>query len=437
MFVQFSLWLCYISLCIFSFIILKNRKIDKIGFSEGVLVGLIYFLAVPMFFVLSQGYLTAEGIYAPTYFPYEDLKTTLNIFLGWLTILFSIVFISRNNKIEFSEKKISLGKFYFKLMLFLYVFFTLYSVYSSGLGSEGSHWHGTAATAFQESSMYIFIRNFSGAFRVMLYGGIIWLFLYKIISLKKALFIGLIIALFDLSLTFNRILLVFYFLTALVILGKYRKYALLSTIFLLPIIAFLSNAWPNFRSTVFNSKLNYQSVNEAWISSIDNVKNSGLDFSEMMNGLFESSNIVVYNFIVNNFGENLPLYYGYTFILRPLTTFLPSTIWAEKPRVFGTYLGEIINSYPGLALNSTLLGEVYANFYLMWPLFLFCFILLFDRIFNYINSVVPFSNYMGFVIAIALWRFDANFASVCIYSIVLLIIIKIGYFNILKSFVKK
>lgn len=435
MFIKTIVWLLYLCLFLFTFLVLKHKKQEKMGFSEGVLVGLIYFLALPMFFILFQGFLTADGIFAPAYYPFENLKTTFNIFLGWMTVILATLITGKRSS-KVSLYQMEKGKFYFKLSILLYLFFTIYSVYFSGLGSEGSHWHSSVHNAFQESSLFILVKNFAGSFRVMLYGGLLWLFYNKIISLKKFFSIGLIIAIFDLLLTFNRILLVFYFLTMILVLGKYRKYFITSTIVFLPIVAFLSNAWPYFRSTVFSEGFKYDSMVNVWKDSIDNIKDKGLDLSEFLNGIFESSNIVVYNFVVNNFGENIPIYYGYTFILRPLTTFIPSTIWTEKPRVFGTYLGEFINAHSALALNSTLFGEVYANFYMAWPVFLLLFILLFDKLFNYFNSNVPFSNFAGFVIAISLWRFDANFASICIYSIVLLLVLRVMYVNFLIRFLK-
>ncbi len=433
MFISVLIWLLYIFFSFFTVILLKHIDIRKFGFSEGVLIGLIYFLVIPMFLILWNGKLEAEGIFADPYFPFEDLNTTLNIFVGWSVILFSTIFLKSMGRRDFNSYKTPIGIFYFKLMLLLYFVFSAYSIVNSGIGTEGSHWHASTAAAFEGSSSYIFIKNFSGAYRVMLFGGLLGLFIVKKLDLKKTLLLGSVIAFFDLMTTFNRILLVFLIILMLLMIGKYRKWAYLIITGLFPIVAFLSNAWPNFRSTAFINGLSWSSIGDAWQVSINNVNDSGLHISDMMNGLFESSNIVVYNFIVNKFGEEFPFYYGYTFLLRPMTTFIPSTIWVDKPRVFGTYLGEIINSYPGLALNSTLFGEVYANFYLFWPLFLFAFIVFFDRLYNYLNIYVPFSNYMAFFIAIALWRFDANFASVCIYSLVLLILIKILYFNLKKA----
>lgn len=432
-FVNILIWLVYLFLSVSTIILLKHINIRRFGFSEGVLIGLIYFLAIPMFIILWNGKLEADGIFANPYFPFDDLNTTLNIFIGWFVVIFATIFLRAMGRRDSDYYNSFISVYYFKLMLVLYFVFSVYSTLSSGIGSEGSHWHTSTAAAFEGSSSYIFIKNFSGAYRVMLFGGLLGLFITKKLDLKKVLLLGAGIALFDLMTTFNRILLVFYVILMLLVIGRYRKWMYLVIISLFPIVAFLSNAWPNFRSTAFVNGLSWNSISDAWQVSLNSINDSGLHISDMMNGLFESSNIVVYNFIVNKFGEEFPFYYGYTFLLRPLTTFIPSTIWVDKPRVFGTYLGEIINSYPGLALNSTLFGEVYANFYLFWPIFLFAFIVFFDRLYNYLDRYIPFSNYMAFFIAIALWRFDANFASVCIYSLLLLILIKIFYFNLKKT----
>ena len=46
------------------------------------------------------------------------------------------------------------------------------------------------------------------------------------------------------------------------------------------------------------------------------------------------------------------------------------------------------------------------------------FVLMFDSIFGYLKKWFVFSGFMGFFVGVALWRFDMNFASACLYSLV-------------------
>jgi len=159
-------------------------------------------------------------------------------------------------------------------------------------------------------------------------------------------------------------------------------------------------------------------MSQTWQMAIQYASTEATSIDRKLNSLFEASNLIILNYIVKNVGVTFDPYWGYTAIIRPLTTFLPSSFWAGKPKVFGTYMGMEINSYKGLALNSTLFGEAIANFPYVWPVYLIAFLILMDRLYLVGSRYVPGLYAMSFFIAFALWRFDANFASIGLYTAV-------------------
>lgn len=420
--IHILIWAGYFTLMVLTFIELRKIRVSSINFSNGVIIGLIYFIGIPFAFILYAQQLTAEGIYAASYEPFLDTGTTLTVYIGWLTILVSHMFIRlkmNTNNHTASSLKIDIV---WKLIITIYFSTSLYSAISSGIGSEGSHWHSSTANAFEGSTLFIILKNFSGAFRVMIFGYLIFLVQTGKLSIKKSLIFGAIIVVFDLALTFNRIMLVFYLVMIYILLRRSWLIMTIAIIAITPIAVIASKAWPIFRGIIFQNGFSVEATIQAWNMAIYSSGKQEDSLSSTLNSVFESSNLVVLNFIQNHLGQEVPIFWGYTFLLRPITTFIPSTIWAEKPRVFGTYLGEIINGIDGLALNSTLFGEALANFSYFWPIALLIFIILFTKIYCIIDSRLPGANLMSVFVGIALWRFDSNFASVGAYACGLLII---------------
>lgn len=402
----------------------RRIVVRSIGFATGTLAGLIYFLAIPLFIVLLTGQLESPFSTADNYDPFTDLETTLVLFLGWLAVLAACVVSHRNSSQNIGRSKVTQNSItYLRVLLVLYLIFSVYALLASGIGTVGSHWHLTIATKLATSTTFIIIKNFLDAFRVMVFGLLLFTLNNNLISKRTAILIAISIATIDLATTFNRITIVFLLFFLLILLRRYWYTYLAAVASLFSVAITVSAAWPVFRGIIFSERITALSVIESWNSAVNATNFSGNQLADKLNVLFESSNIIVLKYIVDNLGNTVPYFMGSTFLVRPLTTFLPSTVWANKPRVFGTYLGEIIESHPGLALNSTLFGEVYANFGIFWILFLFGFIVVFHALYRVVGNTIPGMENMGFFIGIAVWRFEANFASVSLYAALMLWIV--------------
>lgn len=407
----------YLLLICINYKALRAVDVSNLRLSDGLLVGMTFYITIPMGVILAYGYVYAPGIMADAYYPYDDHFTTLNIFLGCFLLCVYALLIRKLTIVGVRTHGSSIGADTLdigKLIVFLYFSLSIYSFLSSGMLSADSHWHSSVAEAMSGSSSLIILKNFSLAYRTMIFG----IFLYWGVTARykvgAVLSLALFVSLFDMLVTYNRITLVYFAVLMLVLWRRYIYFLVAGILISLPVVSWLSELWAAFRAT--NQGFSIESFSKALSESINYVS-IGDDFVVRMNSIFESSNIVVLHYLVENVGESFPVLWGETYIVRPLTTFIPSSIWSDKPRVFGTYLGEYINSHNTLALNSTFYGEAIGNFYWLWPVAMIVFVLIFDSIFIYLKKWFVFSGFMGFFVGVAIWRFDMNFASACLYSL--------------------
>jgi hypothetical protein len=414
-----SLWviLLYSLLVFVTYYSFKNTNIFNLGFCGGALIGLVYFLAIPMFFILIFGNLYDPGIMVSSYNPYKDISTTLNIFLGWGVVLLAQRVESKytvNQNIRDFDSYYINPKKLMQVLLFLYLVISLYSGFSTGMFTEGRHWHDSTR---HDSAFFIILSNFANCYRVAFFGCLLFFFEYKKIKIKDAVIMALSLTLFDLFISFNRITAVYFIIFNVII---FRRYLFLMLLFGLPSIPFLvyvSSIWTWFRGVASVDGYSLSGFIDTWVSVSKSYEAASSGFLYQMNSIFESSNILVFHGLVQNVGDSIPVFYGKTYLIRPLTTFIPSSIWTDKPKVFGVYLGDYINGYSGLALNSTLFGEAYANFLYFWPVILFFTLLLFSSIYRRLNKYLPCLTLMSVFIGISIWRFDMNFSVASIYSI--------------------
>lgn len=446
-------------------------------FADGVLVGLTYYMMVPVFLILCEGELHGGTIQAPPFVPTQDVTTMMAIFIGWATVLSAHWLITEQNRQRsFGSalgggplagpagpfpagpfpggpfpagplapppgngavrppfdplRRLPVGPLVNRsrgeaLRRNIFVIFCLYLVcqtyvfVQSGFLSADSHWYTSLDYAFENSTAFIAIKNFANTYRAVFFGLLILCAELRIINRSTAVILGGALCLVDVSTTFNRIVILYYYVSLFILFRRWLVVNLAITIILIPTVALVSNMWTLYRALALRDGFNVQSFLQALEDTARfQGEYAGLSFLESLNGIFESSNLVVFNFVVKNTGGEVPIFWGYTYLLRPFTSFIPSTIWPDKPLVFAVYLGEIINGRFGLSLSTSLFGEVFANFPYIWPVVLFLTILFVNWIYRQADRFVAGAAAMSFFVAIALWRFDMNFAAVSLYALVL------------------
>lgn len=396
-----------------------------LGLAFGTLLGALFFLAMPLGIAFGVGAIDDPGIMADPYLPFQDIEVTYNLFLGWFVCLLAcwvdIFYFGQNDEqqvlVEDPESKV-------KLIVLAYMSIFIMSGYVRGIFTQGGHWHDSGTDIFKESAGFTVLLNFANSYRLLAFAGLLYLIENRKLSLKHGMVFGGALVAFDMMVSFNRISAAYFLVFLLLVLRQHWVRVLLALVVLAPVAAKVSTIWSWFRGVATEGGFDVGQFASKWSEVSSNYAAQGnRGFAEEMNGVFESSNIQVFSHLVKNVGDNIEVLWGYTYILRPLTAFIPSAVWPDKPNVFGSYLGVWINSYQGLSLNSTLFGEVYTNFFYFWPLVLLMTLIMLSVVYRHIRSVLPFSLELGTFVGFALWRFEVNFALVSLYGLVLIAVL--------------
>jgi hypothetical protein len=393
---------------------IRSVDVRRLRFEDGLVFGLTFYIVVPAVFLMFVGEIKNYELNTVPYRPFEDVDTSANIFLGWMCIL---TFHGLRRALFAPPSRTSDDFRPADLFLFcmLYASMTLITFILSGR-AEGGHWQQKLGVGFSNSTVLILIGNFSNVYRTAVFGILFFAYVRGTLRPGAIVILGGCIVAFDFALTFNRITAVYY---TIMLMLMYRKQFILFCAGLLvaaPLLGYFSTVWSIFRAYALRTGYNLDGLINALEIASMTAPSGEQQLDKLLNSLFESSNLLVYNYIVQHIGGSFPVLWGQTFIGRSLTFLVPSTVWPDKPGVFGNLLGQYIEGEPTLSLNSTLFGEALANFYYFWPFALIAMLLIVSEIYRRFTRISPFAGYFGCFVAIALWRFDMAFAFVAMVA---------------------
>ncbi|MCA1379282.1 hypothetical protein [Bradyrhizobium sp. BRP23] len=401
---------------------LRTIRLDALGFSDGILIGAVYYVLIPLLVVLFTDNLSEPTLHIASYDPYADLSTTLNLYLGLLVVLLFHVIARLAPRRRAQARPPPIERNSFRIFLFILILLEVTNFFLSGKGS-GGHWAENAATALSQSPVAIFSLGIQNCLRTSVFGYLIYQVSVLGMPRRSAVLIGGLVVILDVALTFNRIT-VAYFIMMIALLFRDRLVLFGSGLVIVaPTVTFMSSVWAVFRGLALSRGVSVENILIA-LQTASFTSQAGTEggISRVLNAFAEASNILVFKFLVENVPDHFPPLWGQTFVLKSFSFFIPSTIWEDKPKTFGTYLGYYMESTQQLTLNSTLFGEAYGNFHYFWPLALIVMLLFLEVLFR---RAARFSSAYGFFatfIAIALWRFDMTFAFISIVAIAVLYI---------------
>lgn len=397
-----------------------RSNLNKPDFRLGILVGNLFFVVIPLGIGLLNDKIPSPFPVIPDFYPSENISTTIVLFTGWMSVLLfgQIKMADRRSVTSLPAIKIS-EKSFTMLIFFIYAIFGLISFRMSGLGEEGSHWYRSSHEMFENSTAYVLIRNFSGVYRVAIFGMIYGLWSRRILTTKAAVIWGAVVVVLDMGLSFNRITIVFYAISLMFMFIRYALLQLIGLIVAVPLVGSFSQVWPEFRGTVFLYGFSVENTINAWNRAVYTTQHMQAKEGMAVEAVFESSNLATLNYVVENSGSTLPYSYGATFILRPLIAFMPKTLFPGKPEPFNAMVGYAASGDEGRALNSILYGESFNNFPYVWPVFLVAFLFFFSWVFTKLGRLLPLIEQASFMIGVAVWRFDTNFLSITLYAFAL------------------
>lgn len=421
--IELVVWTNYLIAAFLAFWRLKFIDPLRLTFFDGILVGQIYYLTVPMFFILIYGQISPQFILTDYYFPFKHVETTF-VIISSMYFIAAIHTFFKPRKIRFNHREHNATST-MRLVFMIYIFCTMAIFFMSGL-NEGGHWHENLNELLTESLSSLIIKHWSNFARFAIFGIIIYQYYNRIINIKIALTIAIIVVISDLFLTFNRITAVYFIIMCLFIAVRKKLIFAGMAATVIFIIPFVSNMWPMFRGIAVLEGYSLESMLKAVEITMSHSVNTDMDFVKYMNGVFESINIPALNYVVNNKDYLIDQTSG-SIYLRQFTIFIPRSIFPDKPDIFANVLGVSINNATnGLALNSTMIGEPFGNFGYFWPLLTFPLLFIYHASFNLYTRYRPEFGGIAFFTAFALWRFDFTIGTIStIFSAIIILIMAI------------
>lgn len=397
-----------------------NLRLKEVRFEDGIFIGLLFFIVTPVSISFIDGNIASIDMLAGPYRPFDDYQTSFQICIGCFTIVafhrLAYRLMPKQNIYRIAKREYHGSIYVISMFLIAYMACNIYSFLSSGK-LAGGHWQENLETGLQNSVLLIVIGNFANVYRGAVFGIIYNSYEKALIGKGAVLLIGLFVVIFDIFTTFNRITAAYY--AIVIILMNRRHLPVLAALGIpaLPVVGYLSIVWSSMRGLALVNGYSLSGFLDAMNQVNVAIDSGAMQIGSSLNGIFDSENIIVFDWLVKNTGERFPILYGYTFLLRPLTVLIPSTMWGDKPGVFGIMVGSNLQGIPGLALNSTLFGEAFGNFYFFWPIILLLTLLLVTFVYGRVGRRWPFVHGAGFFVGFALWRFDMAFAFISLIGL--------------------
>lgn len=421
------------------FIVMANaaalRAIDvkRLQFIDGAVLGLTYYISIPMFFILLSGRIGSDFLKIEDYLPYEDVSTTFVIFTASLVVcglkIYLPVLMGQGRFASFSRpvaadpalqipadarranlrRKFRLSYVHWLLVLNLAIYFsaTIFVFIRTGV-VDGEHWYHATSTLLSESPIYIVIKYFANFTRTSVFGILAILTLRHPKYQRQLAALGAIICASDLLMTFNRITVIYFGI--LLLIGSWNKiYNIMAGFFVLLFGGvYVGSLWPEFRGQVSNYGYSLSGFADAAAKAIE-VNSRSLPFVDAMNGLFESFSFAVLNWEVKHY-HYVRVDFG-AYFTRPLGVIIPRSIWPDRPESFALVLGRNF-SKSELALNSYIIGEPFANSWLFWPLLVIIAIMANELVYRKLGQRDQAWGFVGAMVGFAWWRFDTSFLAV-------------------------
>lgn len=402
----------------FFFNLLKKRFTFKLG----ICFGLLYFIFIPILVMIFTGkIILANSGFGNTginnvVFEYNIQSSFILFFF-----IFSIILYLFFPKIKI---KPSLS-FNFKPLLKSYIFIYAIGMTIIFLGSgllSGGNWYDNRHNFFASSGSFALLIAFVlNSSKILIIASLFFKWLKNQYDTKKFLIYTISFVFFDMIFTGNRIYLFCTFITIfLLYLKKYPKRTFLLLPIVLPFIftlGYFGSIFKHIRGPLFEKGLPTLPIFMAALVRAISLEPPKL--SMFFLEISESVNVNVLYQIFNSY-DNFLL--GSTY-LKSLIFYLPRSIWDSKPESITIIAAK---EYGGASLVTTIIGEVYMNFYLFGIIILPILLILLDYFFSrLLKNFGKIQNIILFIFGILIFRmpFSDEFL-VFIFLWIILIITK-------------
>lgn len=153
----------------------------------------------------------------------------------------------------------------------------------------------------------------------------------------------------------NRIYVALFCILYLVqLFGRARFFNVLVVLAATPLLVYGLSIWASVRSNLSNPEDQIEYY-------LDNAEQGSGFLPNMLMTATEGADAMMLLHVIEDFGDRIPLLYGQSY-LKILLIPVPRFVYADKPDSFPAVLANLYATGEGTSINSTLLGELYANF---------------------------------------------------------------------------
>lgn len=392
-----------------------------VNFKVGIAFALLYFIFIPIWVMIFSGNLELSkadfgGTKLTDILLKENIKSSFVLLLFIFSIIVYLFFPSLKNK--------KLKQIVFipslKIYLSIYLVGMLFIFMGSGL-LQGGNWYDNRHDFFESyGSLALLVAFVLNSSKILIIASLTYNWLNKKLSLLKFIFFIGSFTVCDMVFSGNRIyLFCAVMMIALIYIKKFPKKTLMLSPIIIPcvfIFGYFASIFKHIRGPLF-----YQGIPtfEIFVKAL--YRAIGLEPPNpelFFLGISESVNVNVIYTLFNNFDNFL---YGTTF-LKPFFFYLPRSIWPSKPESITIITA---NAYGGASLVTTIIGEMYMNFYLFGIIILPVFLWFTDNILTVsLKKYGTISNLIMFIIGLLLFRMP--FSDEFLVFIFLIIILEIS-----------
>lgn len=353
------------------FALLQNLFKRGVNFKVGLSFAVLFFVFIPIWVMIFEGtlFLSEKDFYYTTI---KDVVLKQNIKTSFLLIIFIfsiIVYLFIPTKKISNEDVSTLFKPSISFYLIIYIIGMLIVFIGSGL-LEGGNWYQNRHHFFESSGAFaVLIAFIINSAKVLILSSIVYKWIKGEWKFIKFLIYAVSFSFLDMFFSGNRIYL---FCTAIIIglllFKKYPKKTIVSFPFLIPctfILGYFASIFRHMRGPLFAEGLPSWSIFTAALDRAMMLEPP--NFSSFFLGISESVNVNVMYDLFRGYNDYL---YGATYF-KPFFFYVPRSIWEAKPQSITVLTADFLG---GASLVSTVIGEMYMNFYLfgivLLPIFL-------------------------------------------------------------------
>ena len=383
-----------------NFLILSLFK-KEFSFKLGICFSLLFFVFLPILVMLFTGeiHLALSG-FGNTGIKNVIFKDNLYSSIVLLLFIFSIICylyfpnikISKSHEINF---KPLIGSYFFCYILGMAIIFI-----GSGL-LKGGNWYDNRHNFFESSgSIALLVAFLLNSSKILIISSLFYKWIEKHYSFLKFVIYVLTFVTLDMFFTGNRIYL---FCTAiaigLLLLKKHPVNMFKLSPFIIPftfVFGYFGSIFKHMRGPLFEHGIPTIPIFMAALYRAISLEPPRI--SMFFLEISESINMNVMYEIFNSYDKFL---YGSTY-LKPLFFYFPRSIWTSKPESITILAAK---EFGGASLVTTIIGEMYMNFYLFGIILLPLFLIFIDYFFTkMLRSFGSISGVILFIFGILLFR---------------------------------